>query len=182
MTYRDTLLQLGEDSAAQVVAVVAAYKAGKIDQDEAVALIAAFVAAANSKATALADLGLAATLSVAVGRAVPTLGLVPPAGDPERLSRAARTLLDVLPDTEARDARAARLGRSEPLTRAAEARGEAIEKSEQVEGWTRSVSGSGCQLCSWWSRNGRVWPKDHRMPTHKGCTCSQTPVITERKP
>ena len=54
-----------------------------------------------------------------------------------------------------------------------------MSRSQLVEGWTRSVSGA-CQLCNWWSRDGRVWPKDHTMPRHKGCRCTQNPVLVER--
>lgn len=179
MTYRDRLARLGDDTAAQVAAVWAAYEVGRIGKDEAVALIAAFVEAANNRATALADLGLAATLTVTLGRVVPPLGLVPPVAT-DRLQQAATTLLDALPDTPDPRARVERLGRSEPLTRAAEARGEAIAQTDRVQGWTRSVSGSGCELCNWWRRDGRVWPADHKMPTHKGCTCTQTPVMADR--
>lgn len=179
MTYRDRILKLGDDTAAQVTAVWIGWKAGKISKAEAVALIAAFIEAANNRATALADLALAATLTLATRRIVPPVGLVPPVAT-DRLHQAAGTLLDVLPHTPDPEARVARLGRSEPLTRAAEARGEGLAKSTLVEGWTRNVSGSACQLCNWWRRDGRVWPKDHRMPQHKGCSCTQTPVLVER--
>lgn len=179
MTYRDTITRLGDDTATRVLAVHAALDAGRLTIPEAVAVIVAIVGRANSRATALADLGLAATLTMRTRRPVPTLGLTPPAGEPARLTRAASTLLDLLPDTPDPQARVARLGRSEPLTRAQEARGEALTEHRQVEGWVRAVSGSGCQLCNWWARNGRVWPASYAMPTHKGCRCSQDPVLVD---
>lgn len=46
-----------------------------------------------------------------------------------------------------------------------------------IIGWTRDMEATACQLCRWWDRDGRVWPVTHRMPTHKGCACSQKPVI-----
>lgn len=179
MSYRDTLGTLGDTTAAKVQALVAAWRAGDLDHDTAVAMIAAVIAAANSTATALADLAVAADLTIATGTAVPALGIVPPSTDTTRLTHAARTLLDVLNDTPDPDARVARLGRSEPLTRAQDARGEALARSPLVDGWRRSVTGT-CQLCTWWARDGRVWPTDHRMPTHKGCRCTQTLVLTTR--
>lgn len=179
MTYRDTLTRLGDRTAGQVAAIIAAWEAGKITDEEAVDLIAAYVEAANNRAVALADLSLAASLTLATGKAVTAVGLTPAVGDRERLTKAATTLLSVLQDTPDPRARAERLGRAEPLTAAARARGEAIERQPSVTGWTRSVSGSGCQLCTWWSRDGRVWPASHRMPTHKGCTCTQTPTVRE---
>lgn len=179
MTYRDTVLRLGDDTARRVLAVHAALDAGGLTIGEAVAVIVAIVGRANHRATALADLGIAATLSVWTRQPVPTLGLTPPADQPARLARAASTLLGLLPDTPDPQARVARLGRSEPLTRAQEARGQALTQHTQVKGWVRSVSGSGCHLCRWWARDGRVWPADYSMPTHKGCSCSQTPVLRD---
>lgn len=180
MTYRDTIGHLGDATATKVLVVVAAWEAEEITEDEAAALIAAIVSTSNYRAAGLADLSLAADLTKATGTVVPPVGIVPDKDDVRRLNTAAKTLLAVLPDTPDPQARAARLGRSEPLTAAQNARGEALTRSQVVEGWTRSVSGSGCQLCNWWSRDGRVWPKDHTMPRHKGCRCTQNPVLVER--
>lgn len=48
-----------------------------------------------------------------------------------------------------------------------------LRKDPNVEGWTRGLESDACQLCRWWWREGQVWPKDHVMPTHPGCTCYQ---------
>lgn len=179
MTYRDTIGSLGDATAAKVLVAVAAWEAEEITEDEAAALIAAIISTSNYRAAALGDLSLSADLTKATGTVVPPVGVVPDKDDVRRLNKAAKTLLATLPDTPDPQGRAARLGRSEPLTAAQEARGEALTRSELVEGWTRSVSGA-CQLCNWWSRDGRVWPKDHTMPRHKGCRCTQNPVLVER--
>lgn len=180
MTYRDTIGHLGDATAEKVLVVVAAWEADEITEDEAAALIAAIISTSNNRAAGLADLSLAADLTVATGTVVAPTGVTPPKDEVRRLNKAAKTLLATLPDTPDPQGRAARLGRSEPLTAAQNARGEALTRSQVVEGWTRSVSGSGCQLCNWWSRDGRVWPKDHTMPRHKGCRCTQNPVLVER--
>lgn len=181
MSFRDLIGRLGDDTAARVAAVWELYDAGKLTVVEAESLVAAIVARANGRATALADLAVSAELTVRTGRAVPATGLLPPSSDRERLRKAARTLLDVLPGTPDPLARAERLGRSEPLWRAQDARGEALAGSRLVEGWVRETHGSKCQLCTWWARRGRVWPKDHPMPRHKGCRCTQTITITEKE-
>lgn len=180
MTYRDTIGRLGDATAEKVLVVVAAWETGELTDEEAAALIAAVVSTANLRAAALGDLSLSADLTKATRTVVPPSGVVPPPDEIRRLNKAAATLLEVLPETPDPEARAARLGRSEPLTSAVNARGEALSRSQLVEGWTRQVSGSGCELCGWWSRDGRVWPKDHPMPQHKGCRCTQTPVLVER--
>lgn len=111
VSYKDVLTRLSSTTEARVVAVHARYAAGEIDLDTAVALVAGIVATANGKATALADLALAATVMLALRRPVPVLGLLPAAGTADRLTKAATTLLtipDVTPE------RVARLGRAEP--------------------------------------------------------------------
>lgn len=176
-TYKDLVSRIGEASAARVVAIWKSYTEGDLTHDEAVDLIALTVASANERATVLADLGLAATLTLATRTPVTPSGVTRPLGDRARLAQAARTLLAV---TGVSEERVARLGRSEPLNAAQKARGDAMASSELVEGWTRGLDGKPCQLCKWWGRDGRVFPKDHNMPRHKGCTCTQNPVLIER--
>jgi hypothetical protein len=175
VSYRDTLLRLSGRSEEQATALFAAWQAGKVDDDTFVALLAAIVAAANNQATALADLSLATAVTVALRRPVVPLGIAPPAEDPERLRKAATTLLTVKNLTPER---VARLARAEPLETAARAYSAGMARSPHVRGWRRGLSGSACQLCEWWSRGGQLWPADHPMPTHKGCSCSPVPITT----
>lgn len=177
MTYREQIRSLGELAAGQVEVIFTSWQEGRLTTQEAVDLLAAFIAGANSRAVALADLALAATLMQQMGVPVPTVGLTPPVGDAERLHKAAATILSI-PDVTLE--RVQRLARAEPLDAASTAFSRGIKKSPHVKGWVRSVSGSGCELCDWWRRDGQVWPADHPMPTHKGCTCSQIPVEKEK--
>lgn len=55
----------------------------------------------------------------------------------------------------------------------------ALAGTRGVDGWIRGMNADACELCQWWWRKGRVWPKTHVMPTHKGCTCHQVPVIAK---
>lgn len=178
-SYEETVQALADATGEQVARVVEQWQAGDLTEPVAAALIAAVIARAHAKATALADLGMAATLTVRTQTAVPALGLAVPSGEPERLRRAGSTLLRRLDPTGDTHHRAHRLGHSETLTRAAAARSDAIAASPLVSGWVRNLNGDGCQLCTFWWRGGRVWPADHRMPTHKGCNCTQTPVLAE---
>lgn len=176
MNYRDLVDKLGQATADRVVAIWASYLEGLLDHDEAVDLIAVTITAANERATTLADLGLAATLTVATRTPVVPQGLRRPAGDLSRLAKAATTLLGIKDVTEER---IARLGRSEALNAAQDARSAGIGQSRLVRGWTRSLSANACQLCRWWWRDGRVWPADVAIQRHKGCSCTQTPVLAE---
>jgi len=178
VTYRTQLVKLAGRSERQAVALLAAYRAGRLDRETFVAVLAALVAGANTQAAALADLSLSASVSVALRRPVAPLGLLPPDGDADRLLKAAGTLSAVLEATPDPEARVGRLARAEPLETAARAYSDGMARSGQVTGWTRSLSGGACQLCTWWARDGRVWPADHPMPTHKGCTCTPEPTVT----
>ena len=180
MTYTDTLTDLSGQAEARALAVYASWSEGLLTDAEFVALLAAIITTANARAVALADLSLAASISVALGRPVPTLGLLAPDDDPQRLHKAATTLVSDLDGTPDPHARVGRLGRSEPLTTAANAYSAGMARSGHVTGWTRGLSAKACQLCQWWARDGRTWPDDHPLKTHKGCTCYANPVVTDR--
>lgn len=174
MTYRDNVTLIAAATERKVLAVYDRYEAGELDHDTTVALMAAIIAKANSQAVTLADLSLAATLMLQLRRPVPTLGLTPPADDPQRLTKAATTLLAVATLTRER---VARLARAEPLGTAADAYADGIAESPLVTGWTRQVSGNACELCQ--SLAGDVLPDSVAMYHHPGCTCTPVPV-TER--
>lgn len=178
MTYHDELQSTVDDTNRQVMAALASYDAGQLDPDEFALLVAAFIAAGNSIAAALGDLSLAAVLSTTLHQPVAALGITRPAGDTDRLIKAARTLLAT---PEATTDRWERLATAEPKEAASRAYSAAIAESPHVTGWVRGLSATACQLCRWWWRDGRTWPADHRMPTHKGCTCHPEPVVQERK-
>lgn len=174
MTYHRELEKTATATAEQVLAAVAMYEAGRLDRDVLVAVVAAYVAAGNGAAAALADLSLAAVLTVELQTPIAPQGITRPAGDVDRLTKAATTLLAVEGSWE----RWERLARAEPLEAAANAYSEGIRRSERVSGWRRGISGDACELCTWWWRQGRVWQAEHPMPTHKGCTCTPIPVTT----
>lgn len=179
MSYLDELHALADETEGKVWRVVEALNNGEISREEAIALIAAIVAVANRQAANLAALGIAADITLAARTPVPAVP-VPRPEDVGRLNRAASTLLDALEGTPDPEGRAKRLARSEVLKTASDARGEALEASGLVEGWVRSLNGDTCEMCTWWWRGGRVWPKDHPMPRHTGCDCTQTPVLRDR--
>jgi hypothetical protein len=174
VSYRDQLVALGDETANRVVDLFTRWQSGDLSHDEAVALIAAVIARANGTAVALADLSLAATLMLQLGRPVAALGLLPPDGEPDRLQKAATTLLAVSGVTVER---VARLGRSEPFEAAARAYSDGIAKSALVVGWTRKVSPSACEICQ--GLAGTVLPTTVPMYHHTGCTCVPVPTTEE---
>ena len=179
MSYRELLHSLGAATERKVLAAHAALTAGTIrTEGEFISIVASIIAKANGSAVALADLSLAATLTLQLREPVPPLGLLPPASDPDRLAKGLGTILST--DRLDTAMQLGRLANSEPRTQAAASYSEGMAKSSHVEGWTRGLSAAACQLCRWWARDGRVWPKDHPLKTHKGCSCTASPVTTER--
>jgi hypothetical protein len=177
MTYQDEIIALADNNDRQVQAIYALYLSGELSAEEAAALMAAAIAQANSRAYALADLSLAATIMVTTATPVPVVGVLPSADQPDRLLKAATTVLDVARDSEVPEAIVSRLARAEPLESAANAYSQAMQQQPLVEGWTRNMDADPCQLCRWWFREGRIWPKNHPFQTHKGCACTPRPVL-----
>ncbi len=174
MTYRDNVSRIAAATEAKVLGVYDRFVTGDLDRATTVALIASIIARANSRAVALADLSLAATLMLQLRRPVATLGITPREGEPQRLAKAATTLLAV--DKPTRE-RVARLARAEPLGRAADAYSEAIRQTPAVVGWTRQVSGNACQICQ--DLAGTVLADSVPMYHHPGCACTPVPVTKE---
>jgi len=81
------------------------------------------------------------------------------------------------PDTQMR---IERFARSETLETAQSATVEAMQHQPLIEGWTRQMDADPCQLCRWWWREGRIWPKEHPFQSHKGCNCQPKVVLAEK--
>ena len=94
MSYRDLLRSLGSATERKVMVAHAALTAGTIrTESEFISIVASIIAKANGSAVALADLSLAATLTLQLREPVAALGLLPPASDPERLAKGLGTIL-----------------------------------------------------------------------------------------
>lgn len=77
-----------------------------------------------------------------------------------------------------RRVRLERLARGAVSRAGQDMREDLIRRAPYVQGWTRGLDSAACQLCVWWWREGRVWPKTHHMPRHPGCTCVQVPAVS----
>lgn len=175
---------LAADTERAVLAIYAAFVSGQLIREAAVQLIVVAVNRANAAAVSLADVFLALQIEGLTGQPVPTIG-IPPTDHSERLGKAVETILDDVDeqdddvDDEQASTRLTRLARAEPLETAQTATSEAMQKQELVEGWVRQFDADPCQLCQWWWREGRVWPKAHPFQTHKGCNCAARIVLAE---
>lgn len=167
--------RLAGDAERRVLAVWAALDTGTITTEQAMAALVSILNVANATATTTADAWLVAQIETAAGAPTPAVG-VAPVDDSARLAAAVSTVLaDPTADVPMR---LARLARGETFETAQQATHAAMQQHKPVEGWVRQMDGDPCQLCLWWSRNGRVWPKAHPFQRHTGCNCQPRIVLS----
>ncbi|KUI27753.1 hypothetical protein [Mycobacterium sp. GA-2829] len=159
----------------EVLTVYAAYTAGQISMEDAMLIIGGIINRATAAAVTLGDLWLTAQIEELTGVATRSVGVLP-TDDSERLITAVHTVLTEQADAEMR---LSRLARSESLEAAQNGIHEAMQSQQLVEGWTRQMDADPCQLCTWWWREGRIWPKEHPFQRHKGCNCQPRIVLAE---
>lgn len=168
------LAELSHRTAGQVLAVLEQVASGLVALDDVPGLVAILAELGATQAAALTSGELAAELSAAAGRPValpePVVRV-----QASKLEQAAATVL--AGPAEQHADRLARLARASVARAGQDARADGIQRSSLVSGWVRGVDSKSCQLCVWWWREGRVWPKDHHMPRHPGCTCVQVPHL-----
>lgn len=168
------LAELADRTAAQVLAILEQVAQGLVSLDAVPELAAVVAELGGVQAAALTTAELELVISSAVGRPV---SLPEPGSfvDGQKIQAAAATV--VAGPADELEQRLARLARSVVARAGQDAREQGIRSSPAVEGWTRGLDSKSCELCGWWWREGRVWPKSHHMPRHPGCTCVQVPVI-----
>lgn len=175
MSFQTILGKLSSDTERMLARMWASTESGDLTQDEFIRLAANLIQVARSKGQAAAWLAFRAFLETHVGQVVPIDAL----GSDDQLTRledALRTITDAGGNTLAR---LARLARNEPVDAATTELSNRMADS-RVSGWRRKLEPDACELCRWWSREGRVFQTSHKMPRHTGCTCHQQPVFNER--
>ena len=193
MTFADTMTDLGESTADRLEGLYARFEAGALTLDEYRDLAADVLTAANARGWTIGVLGLTAYVAAVAGEpvAAPALPVAGHYADRDRLRAGVETItgrLEVVrtggPDPELEDIRRRlrRIGKAEPVEASQRGYSAALEASEHVNGWVRSVEPDACELCQWWAFDGRVWPASSTMQTHTGCACSQIPVVRTVQP
>lgn len=172
------LQQLGERTARQVLQVLDQLDRGIITAEQLPELVAVLVKLGADQAATLTVSELVHTLTAAGAPPdrLPALAGVAAHASVSGAERAAGTIM--AGPVETRAGRLERLARGAVARAGQDSREGAIRSSELVEGWTRGLDSTACQLCRWWWREGRVWPKQHRMPRHTGCSCVQVPALS----
>lgn len=178
MSYQTILGRLRRKTKDKVMAAWVMYGKGQIDRSRFEQLTAAILGQSGAQAAAAADLAVSAELTRLTGRIANVAG-VDASKRRHTYLDSIRTVLDgKVGDIEMK---LQRLSLNAPLDAAQDAYSAALSKSS-AEGWVRQMDADPCQLCRWWWREGRVWPKDHYMPHHSGCECVPRPVIVAKPP
>lgn len=178
MSYQETLDRLSADAEAKAQKVLDQLEAGDIDQAAAIALLVAIILVAQKRGAAVAELSFAAQVSALSKAPIVAAGVA--VGAPDIVHRVIEKTVSTSKGIDETRTRIARIAQNEPQEVAKQTYGKAMARSEKVEGWTRGLDSDPCELCVWWSRDGRVWPKDYPLAHHKGCQCTQVPVLAHR--
>lgn len=165
---------LSEATGNHLVEMWEATEAGGLDPETFRVLVPAVVARANSKAVALADLGLTAETSRYFRRPIQPLGLQPTKTQVDQ-TRIARDVERIFNTGGSATEKFYRLGRSETLLTVAAAMQVGLVL-RGVKGWTRQLIGTSCDLCVGWA-DGVVRRPTTRMARHLGCDCLPNPVF-----
>jgi hypothetical protein len=177
MSYEATLKQLSETSKDILLRAWSAVERGDLSRAVFPNIAAEIVAIANERGRAAAEIALNGYLIAAAGEVTAPVVVAAVIDDRDRLEKAFMTILatdqDIIMQLE-------RIGVVEPLEAAARRMSEGIQRDQRVKGWVREMEADACQLCRWWWREGREWPAEHPMPTHKGCVCTQLPVTRKK--
>ncbi|UYG15634.1 hypothetical protein BRM3_08220 [Brachybacterium huguangmaarense] len=174
-TFTDLLAHLGSRAERQATTIASKYVSGQIDLEIAIDGLEVVVRTSNARGLNLGEaacrellISLGDDTSVVTGEAYSHVH------DAERIQKATRT---ALAEQGSAVMAAGRLARSEAIEAAQSAFSRTMQTSRRVKGWKRGMEPDACELCTWWWREGRVWPKGYSLQTHKGCTCRQVPVM-----
>lgn len=180
MSYQSSLERIRQRSERDVAQAWRAYGLGRLTKEQFVQIAAALILTASGRAAALADLAITTEISRQSGTIQAPTGALPDVYNQQMFEKGVTTLVAAAAAGEDVTARLSRLALNAPLDAATDVYGQGVAGSRLVEGWVRQMDADPCQLCRWWWREGRVWPKGYQIPRHKGCACIQRPVLVEK--
>jgi hypothetical protein len=177
--FQERMLGAADATERRVLELWEQFVRGEISEGDLRMMVATVVTRANSAVVGVADASVSAQIEALTGTATPPTGVAPtdPTDDMARLLAAVETIQYATNSVDIA-MQLGRLARAEPIATAQRAAVEAMGHQQMVEGWVRQMDGNPCQLCKWWSRDGRVWPKVHPFQRHPGCNCQPRVVLS----
>lgn len=177
LKFEDMLEQLGDQGRKALLDTYALYEQGLIDRDTFTEVASHLLEYISDAGANYGRAGYAELISYMKEQPVqpPTaLG----SASVQQQSAIQQSLVTILDgDPEQILGRLERLGYVLPIEATQQGWSDELTRDEQVEGWYRGIDRDACQLCQWWSWEGRVWPKVQPFQSHKGCKCQQIPTL-----
>lgn len=179
LRFEDMLERLGEQGRAAVMHTYELWQAGHVSRETFLEVTSSLLELITQQAHVYGHLSYAEVAALITDRAAdPGAAIANMGASGQTASRINQSLATILDgDPEQVVTRLQRIGLVLPIEETQSAYGKSLRADPEVEGWKRGLDDSACQLCRWWWREGRIWPKDHPMPTHKGCKCQQVPTM-----
>ena len=180
LRYEDMLTRLGGQGRGALLNTYRLHTAGLIDRQTFLAASSELMQHINTQGRAYGRLSYESASSVIADRD-PLVERAATVDNPNtstvKIQQSLETILDG--DQEQIEQRLERLGNTLPIDETQAGYAAQLQADDLATGWTRLLDAEGCELCEWWARDGRIWPKRHPMPRHKGCKCQQLPAYHE---
>lgn len=179
MLFEELLERLGETTGRGIRHALAMLEDGLIDQTQCKAAITHLIELGAVQSNAAGQAAYSAVRAQMLtgateAAALPTM----PASSAVQQGKVAQAVDSIFSgDPELWAMRLERLGNAKTIREAQASYGKKLRADKLATGWKRGLNADACQLCRWWWREGRIWPRSHAMPTHKGCKCQQVPVF-----
>lgn len=187
LNFEETLDLLGTSTAGNLLHLLDLWQSDYISQATFKELAADTLDLATRQGTYYGQLSYAEIVALYHDTAPDYTGVIDPseqAGQPrEQLDKALQTLIDEeAGEGGDLDMRLERLGYSVAVDSVQDSYQRELQRDSEVSGWVRGLDAGACQLCQYWYRGGRIWPRDHPMPKHPGCKCQQVPDFSGDTP
>src|SRR5690625_3540095 len=163
------LTRLGGQGSGALLNTYRLHTAGLIDRQTFLAVSSELMQHINTRGRAYGRLSYESASSVIADRD-PLVDRAATVDNPNtstvKIQQSLETILDG--DQDQIEQRLERLGNTLPIDETQAGYAAQLQVGDLATGWTRLLDAEGCELCEWWSRDGRVWPKRDCMCRHKG--------------
>ena len=177
LRFEDMLERLGDQGRRAVLDTYALMEQGLIDRATFLDVTSELLQHINERGSVFGQLSYEQVRAIMLD-AAPALATAPAPTATTTQPALADSLATIIDgDTETIMTRLERLGYVLPIESTQDGYAAALQRDPLATGWQRGLDATACQLCRWWWRDGRIWPKRHPMPKHKGCKCQQVPQI-----
>lgn len=177
LRFEDMLERLGDQGRKALLDTYELYQSGLIDRDTMLDVASELLQFINDQGAAYGALSYSQVRAIMLDTAteLPAKGTPLASTSTGGISASLTTILNGDPEQIAQ--RLERLGYVLPIESAQGGYESTLQGDSAVEGWQRGLNDDACQLCQWWSWDGRIWPKVQPFQKHIGCKCQQIPKI-----